>query len=85
MRHVCTPDTDLDELVGRQSDSAGGFRFDYGPIPRAMKNDEELVLENSGELSAFMLAKVKMLIWDLFVVETEERIHAGKYFRLILD
>lgn len=83
MRHVCTAETDLDELVGRQSERAGDFR--YGPLPRAMKNDEELVLENSGELSAFMLAKVKILIWDLFVVETEERIHPGKHFRLILD
>lgn len=83
MRHHCTQDTDLDELVGRQGAESGEFR--YGPLPQAMKNDEELVLENSGELSAFMLAKVKMLIWDLFVVETEERIHPGEHFRLILD
>lgn len=83
MRHHCTPATDLDELVGRQANGTEGFR--YGPLPQAMMNDEELVLENSGELSEFMLAKVKMLIWDLFVVETEQRIHPGEHFRLVLD
>ena len=82
MRHLCTPATDLDELVGRQD---GGTAFRYGPLPLAMRNGEELVLEHSSELSRVTVAKIGMLIRDLFVVETEERIHPHTGFRLVLD
>lgn len=84
MRHVCTPETDLDELIGL--DAAGrqpGFR--YGPIPLAMRGGEELILENSASLSALLLAKVRLLVRDLFIAETEEHIRPGAGFHLILN
>lgn len=81
MRHLCTAVTDLDELIGRED---GRACFRYGPIPEAMRRGEELVLEDSGQLSAVMLAKISLLVDDLFLVETEERIMAGDGFRLVL-
>ncbi len=81
MRHLCTAVTDLDELIGRED---GRACFRYGPIPEAMRRGEELVLEDSGQLSAVMLAKIGLLVDDLFLVETEERILAGNGFRLVL-
>ncbi|HMX15518.1 MAG TPA: hypothetical protein PKD29_01630 [Rhodocyclaceae bacterium] len=81
MRHVCTPGTDLDELIGREE---GPDRFRYGPIPEAMRRGEELVLEGSAHLSAVMLAKIGLVAENLFLVETEERILPGEGFRLVL-
>lgn len=82
MRHICTPDTDLDELVGKEESDA---RFHYGPLPLAMRNGEELVLEHSCELSRLTVAKIGMLVRNLFVVETEERIHPSAGFKLVLE
>lgn len=83
MRHVCTPQTDLDELIGL--DAAGPRGFRYGPIPLAMRADEELVLENSASLSALLLAKIRLVARDLFIAETEEHIRPGAGFHLVLN
>ena len=82
MRYKCSSNTDLDELFGMEEQTADGFHFCYGPIPQAMKNNEELVLENSSQLSRIMLAKISLLIRNLVLVETEERINPGSGFLL---
>lgn len=81
MRHTCTRQTDLDELVGVEF--SGTFR--YGPLPRALRNDEELVLENSAILSRVTLYKIQALVRGLFIPETEERFLPGSGFRLTLQ
>ena len=84
MRHVCSRDTDLDELIGLDAGGhPAGFR--YGPVPLAMRADEALVLENSASLSALVLAKLHLLVRDLFIAETEEHIRPGAGFHLILE
>jgi len=84
MRHTCTRLTDLDELIGLEQLEGGSSVFHYGPLPQAMRNDEELVLENSGILSCLTLAKLEALIHGLFIPETEERLTPGGNFRLVL-
>lgn len=83
MKHFCTPDTDLDELIGRERLHEGTVAFHYGPISRALKLDEELVLENSAALSATMLAKIRAVVRGLFIPETEEALHPGGGFSLV--
>lgn len=80
MKYLCTAATDIDDLVGRDGTSG----FDYGPLAAALKDSEELQLENSTSLSAVMLAKIRLLMRGLFIVETEETLRAGPGFRLIL-
>ena len=84
MKHVCSPDTDLDELIGREWLDEGTLAFHYGPIPRALMLNEELVLENSTALSATMLAKIRAVVRGLFIPETEEALHPGGGFSLVL-
>jgi hypothetical protein len=84
MKHTCTAETDLDELIGRESFHEGSLAFHYGPIARALKLDEELVLENSKVLSATMLAKIQAVVRGLFIPETEEALHPGGGFSLVL-
>lgn len=84
MRHVCTSSTDLDELIGIDASLAHDAGFRYGPIPLAMRADEELILENSASLPAIMVAKVHFVVRDLFIAETEEHIRPGAGFRLVL-
>lgn len=84
MKHFCTPDTDLDELIGRERLRDGSVAFDYGPIPRALKLDEELVLENSAALSATMRVKIEAVVRGLFIPETEESLLPGGGFAVIL-
>lgn len=81
MRHTCTQQTDLDELIGIESFGA----FQYGPLSCALRNDEELVLENSASLSHVTRYKIQALIRGLFIPETEERFLPGDGFRLILQ
>lgn len=81
MRYHCTANTDLDDLVGR--DGLSGF--DYGPLASALKSNEQLELENSASLSALTIAKIRILLHGMFIVETEETIRAQPGFRLILD
>jgi len=83
MRHLCTQQTDLDELIGL--DGSGAHDFHYGPIPLAMRADEELVLENSASLSALLKAKIRLVVRDLFIAETEEHIRPGAGFHLVLN
>lgn len=85
MRHLCTSSTDLDELIGIDTFLTCDAGFRYGPIPLAMRADEELVLENSASLPAIMIAKVQFLVRDLFIAETEEHIRPGLGFRLVLE
>ena len=84
MRYRCSRSTDLMELFGREESTVDGFRFRCGPIAQAMKNGEELVLENSAALSQIMLVKIRELIRSFFIVETEERIYPTKGFHLIM-
>ena len=80
MRHQCTPDTDLDELVGR--DESDGFH--PGPLSLAMKAGEELELIASSTLSPILLFKLSTLTRGLFLIETGESISPPPCFRLIL-
>jgi hypothetical protein len=82
MKHHCTIATDLDELIGHE---CVGAAFAYGPVPQAMLNDEELVLENSADLPVMMIAKLHALGVSLFIAEAAVRIQAGEHFRLVLQ
>lgn len=81
MKYHCTANTDIVELIGH--DGVSGF--DYGPLASALKSNEELELENSAALSALMIAKIRLLLQGLFLVETEEVLRAKPGFRLVLD
>jgi hypothetical protein len=80
MKYHCTPTTNLHDLIGE--DSADGFR--YGPLSTALKSGEELVLVGSHELSPMTVAKIRAVLRGLFIVETEETLHASRGFRLVL-
>lgn len=80
MRYHCTSATDIDDLIGR--DSSSGFA--YGPLSAALKANESLELDNSASLSALTIAKIRLLMRGLFIVETEETLRASPEFRLIL-
>lgn len=81
MKYHCTPDTDLDTLVGHEEDSG----YCYGPLTTAMRSGEELVLEDSRVLSSPMLFKLQALLGGLFIAETGERIVAAPCFRMLLQ
>lgn len=80
MRHHCTTNTDLDELVGHEADGT----YCYGPLSTAMRGGEVLELEDSASLSSLMLLKLKALIGGIFIPETGECISASPYFRVVL-
>lgn len=80
MKFQCKPDTDLDDLVGHNE--VDGFH--PGPLPRAMKADEELELLASDCLSPLTRHKLEMLAHGLTVVETNETLTPPPHFRLIL-
>lgn len=80
MRYLCTHATDLHELIGQDGDNG----FEYGPLSNAFKRGEDLVLENSALLSRLMIAKIQHVLSGLFIVETEETLHAPPNFRLVL-
>lgn len=80
MRYQCTSTTDLHELIGQ--DSRDGFQ--YGPLSCALKNGEELVLEESHLVSRTLVTKIRAVLHGLFIVETEETLHASPGFRLVL-
>lgn len=84
MLHTCTERTDLDELIGNEHWEGPRLMFHYGPLPRAMKGGEELILENSDMLSAFMLAKVNVMLGALLIDGTAELIRPHTGFRLTL-
>jgi hypothetical protein len=81
MRYHCTRTTDLHELIGQDGENG----FEYGPLSSALKGDEELVLEGSSFLSLVMVAKINHILHGmLFIVETEETLHASPGFKLVL-
>lgn len=84
MVYRCTACTDLEELIGSECWEGEHLLFRYGPLTLAMKHGEELVLENSGALSMFTLAKVRATLETLFIDETSESIRPGHGFHLIL-
>jgi len=84
MMYPCTERTDLDELIGSEGWEGERLIFRYGPLALAMKRGEELVLENSGALSVFTLAKVHAMLNTLFIEDTSESIRSGEGFHLIL-
>lgn len=85
MKYHCTPNTDLEELIGHECPATPGAAFAYGPVPLAMLNDEELVLENSAALPVMMAAKLRALGVTLFIAEAAVSIEAGEHFRLVLQ
>jgi midasin (ATPase involved in ribosome maturation) len=84
MMHTCTDQTDLDELIGNEHWEGQHLMFHYGPLAQAMKEGEELVLENSRALSIFMVAKMRFMIGDIYIDDTAELIHPHDGFRLTL-
>lgn len=84
MLHTCTERTDLDELIGNEHWEGPCLIFHYGPLAHAMKAGEELILENSEALSAFMLAKVRLMLGAMFINDTAELIQPHAGFRLTL-
>jgi hypothetical protein len=81
MRYHCTCTTDLHELIGQDGDNG----FEYGPLSSALKRGEELVLEESSFLGLVMVAKINHILHSmLFIVETEETLHAPSGFKLVL-
>lgn len=82
MKYTCTKSTNLCDLVGREESTPQGFDFRYGPLALAMMNDEELILEQSIKLPPTMVAKIRMLSGELFVVETERQILPGERFHV---
>ena len=80
MKYHCTPDTDLHELIGK--DGCDGF--EYGPLSRALRNGEDLELEDSQVLSRLMVSKIQAVLHGLFIVETEETLRAPAGFKLVL-
>ena len=84
MVHTCSDLTDLDEFIGTEQWEGQRLVFHYGPLPLAMKAGEELILENSGTLSALMLKKVSLILGDLYIDETAEVIHPSDGFLLTL-
>ena len=81
MYYHCTANTDLDELVGHEED--GGYC--YGPLAAAMRNGDELILEDSRSLSGSMRVKLQALLGGiLFIAETGEFIEVSPLFRMVL-
>jgi hypothetical protein len=79
MRHLCTPDTDLDELVGHEETDG----YHSGPLSLAMRAGEELELIASDRLSPLIQLKLTSLVCGLFIVETGESISPPPRFRLL--
>lgn len=80
MKYHCTQTTDLHELIGQD----GRDGFEYGPLSSALRNGEDLVLEESHLLSRTMVTKIRAVLHGLFIVETEETLYASPSFRLVL-
>lgn len=80
MKYHCTPDTDLHELIGKD----GYDGFEYGPLSHALRNGEDLELEDSHVLSRLMVSKIQAVLHGLFIVETEETLRAPIGFKLVL-
>ncbi|MBS1230751.1 MAG: hypothetical protein H6R17_4028 [Proteobacteria bacterium] len=84
MVYTCTVNTDLDDLIGTEYCDGQQAIFRYGPLTRAKKLGEELVLENSAVLSTLMVAKIRMMLGNTFIDDIAEEICPQAGFRLIL-
>jgi hypothetical protein len=80
MKHQCTPDTDLDELIGH--DEVDGFHT--GPLYTAMKTDEPLELVGSMLLSVIVRTKLEHVSHGFVVAETGEQVLPPEHFKLLL-
>lgn len=80
MKYQCSSATNLHDLIGQD----GRNGFEYGPLSCAIKNGEELVLEESHLLPCLLVSKIHAVLRGLFIVETEETLRASQGFRLIL-
>lgn len=81
MKHLCTPGTDLDELVGH--DESDGYH--YGPLSQAMRSGDLLELQASDQLSPVTRCKLEACSHGVLVVETGEMIAPDPHFQLILQ
>lgn len=79
MKHLCTLDTDLDELVGHEEQDG----YHAGPLSQAMRSGEELELIASDCLSPLTQHKLSTLTCGLFIAETGESISPPPCFRLV--
>lgn len=79
MKHYCTPDTDLDEIIGH--DELDGFH--QGPLYTAMKLNEPLELEASELLSPIVHAKIERFNHGLLLPETGEDLHVPTNFTIV--
>ena len=84
MTHTCSSKTDLQELIGSEAWEGQQLRFHYGPLTQAMKDGDELILENSRVLSAFTIAKLTFMRDSLFIDDTSELIQPHAGFRVTL-
>ena len=80
MKHQCTPDTDLDELIGCEE----GDGFHTGPLYTAMKTDEPLELVGSMLLSVIVRTKLDHVSHGFVVAETGEHVLPPEHFKLLL-
>lgn len=79
MKHHCTQDTDLDELIGH--DELDGFH--QGPLYTAMKANEPLELEESALMSLSTLIKIERFSRGLLVPETGECLPTPDHFEIV--
>ena len=79
MKHHCTKNTDLDELIGH--DELDGFH--QGPLYTAIKQNEPLELEESELLSPAVHVKLERFAHGLLVPETGERLESPDHFEIV--
>ena len=79
MKHHCTQDTDLDELIGH--DEADGFH--QGPLYTSMKRNEPLELEESVLLSPTVQVKLAGFMHGLLIPETGEWLPTKEHFEIV--
>ena len=79
MKHQCTQETDLDELIGH--DEADGFHV--GPLYTAMKRNEPLELLGSNLLSLLVHIKLESIRRGFIVAETGEQMRPPGHFEIV--
>ncbi|MEF8701326.1 MAG: hypothetical protein V5B33_18840 [Candidatus Accumulibacter sp. UW20] len=84
MTHTCSSQTDLQELIGSEVWEGQQLLFHDGPLVQAMREGDELILENSRALSVFTIAKLAFMRDSLFIDDTSELIQPHAGFRVTL-
>ena len=79
MKHHCTPNTDLDELIGH--DEVDGYH--HGPLYAAMLRNEPLELEESALLSPSIFFKISRFDHGLLIPETGEYLRTPEHFQIV--